>query len=305
MNDRRNLLRFAWLSIGTAVCTIVLKFGAYWLTGSVGLLSDGLESGVNLLTAVIALICLHIAAQPPDAEHAYGHTKVEYFAGGLEGIFIFIAGGLIGYTAVLRLIDPQPLEQIGLGVVISVVASLLNLGTAVILQRIGKKHNSLTLIAESKHLMTDVWTSAGVIVGVILVGLTGWLRLDAFVALLVAGNILFTGYHLLKAAVSGLMDSALPDEEQEQIKTILERYHDQGVAYHAVRTRQSGAQRFLSFHMQMPGAWSVQQGHTLAEEIEADIIRELAPISVFIHLEPLEDPASWQDIPLNRSVLAK
>ncbi len=298
-------MRFAWLSIGTAVCTIVLKFGAYRLTGSVGLLSDGLESGVNLLTAVIALISLYIAAQPPDDEHAYGHTKVEYFAGGLEGVFIFVAGGLISYTAVVRLINPQPLEQIGLGVMISAVASLLNLGTAVILQRIGKKHNSLTLVAESKHLMTDVWTSGGVIIGVILAGITGWVRLDALVALFVAGNILYTGFQLLRTSANGLMDSALPCCEQEKIRAILDSYREQGVDYHALRTRQSGAQRFISFHMQMPGAWSIQDGHALAEEIEADIIRELAPISVFIHLEPLEDPASWHDIPLNRTMLVK
>lgn len=298
-------MRFAWLSIATAVCTILLKMGAYRLTGSVGLLSDGLESGVNLLTAIIALICLYIAAQPPDDEHAYGHTKVEYFAGGLEGVFIFVAGGLIAYTAIIRLINPQPLEQIGLGVMISIAASLLNLGTAVILQRIGRKHNSLTLVAESKHLMTDVWTSAGVIVGVILAGITGWVRLDALVALIVAGNILYTGFQLLKTSTNGLMDSALPSSEQEKIVAILESYREHGIDYHALRTRQSGAQRFASFHVQTPGAWSIQKAHALAEEIEADIIGELAPISVFVHLEPLEDPASWHDIPLNRTMLAK
>ena len=298
-------MRFAWLSIGTAVCTILLKFGAYRVTGSVGLLSDGLESGINLLTAVIALISLYIAAQPPDEEHAYGHTKVEYFAGGLEGGFILLAGVLIGVTAISRLFSPEPIERIGLGVMISIAASLLNLGTAVVLQRIGKKHNSLTLIAESKHLMTDVWTSAGVILGVILVGLTGWLRLDGLVALLVAGNILFTGYQLLKTSINGLMDTALPSCELQQIEAILDSYRLHGIDYHALRTRQAGAQRFVSLHVQTPGDWSVQKGHALIEEIEADLIRDLAPISVIIHLEPLEDPVSWHDIPLNRTMLAK
>lgn len=303
MAERQKLMRFAWLSIGTAVLTIILKYSAYLFTDSVGLLSDALESGVNLVTAIVALCALYVAAQPPDEEHAFGHSKVEYFAGGLEGVMILIAGGLIAFTAVSRLITPEPLQQVGIGLFVSVIASLCNLGTAVLLKRVGQRHRSLTLIAESHHLMTDVWTSVGVIVGVALATLSGWLWLDAVVAIIVAINIMMTGVKLLKTAMNGLMDSALPSEEIAQIQEILESYRFRGIDYHAMRTRQSGAQRFLSLHVQTPGEWSVQQGHTLIEEIEADIIRHFAPISVIIHLEPLEDPISWDDISLNRTIL--
>ena len=296
-------MRFAWLSIGTAVLTIILKYSAYLFTDSVGLLSDALESGVNLVTAIVALIALYVAAQPPDEEHAFGHAKVEYFAGGLEGVMILIAGSMITITAISRLITPQSLQQVGIGLFISVIASLLNLGTAVLLKRAGRKYRSLTLSAESHHLMTDVWTSVGVIVGVGLATMTGWIRLDALVALIVAVNIMVTGVKLLKEAMDGLMDSALPTEEIAQIREILDGYRFRGIDYHALRTRQSGAQRFLSLHVQTPGEWSVQKGHALIEEIEADIIRHFAPIFVIIHLEPLEDPVSWEDIPLNRTIL--
>ncbi len=305
MDDRQKLMRFAWLSIATALFTITLKYSAYALTGSVGLLSDALESGVNLVTAMVALLVLYIAAQPPDDEHAYGHAKAEYFAGALEGGMILLAGGVIAFTAVNRLLAPLPIEQIGVGVLISVVASICNVGTAVLLKRAGQKHRSLTLTAESDHLMTDVWTSVGVIVGIVLVGLSGWLWLDAAIAIIVAINIIFTGIRLLKTAMNGLMDCALPASELEQIEDILDSYRLRGIDYHALRSRQSGAQRFLSLHVQTPGEWSVQKGHLLLEEIEADLILHFAPISVIIHLEPLEDPLSWEDIPLNRTLFVE
>lgn len=302
MDDRQKLMRFAWLSIATAVFTITLKYSAYMLTGSVGLLSDALESGINLITAVVALIVLFVAAQPPDDEHAFGHAKAEYFAGGLEGFMILVAGMVIIFTAVSRLLAPEPIAQIGMGVFISIVASVGNLGTAVLLKRAGQKHRSLTLTAESHHLMTDVWTSGGVILGIVLVGFTGWVRLDALIAIVVAINIMVTGVKLLKMSMNGLMDSALPACEIEQIQEILDSYRFRGIDYHALRTRQSGAQRFLTLHVQTPGEWSVQKGHALIEEIEADIIRHFAPIALIIHLEPLEDPVSWDDIPLNRTI---
>lgn len=300
MEKRQKLTRYAWLSIATAVFTITLKAAAYWLTGSVGLLSDALESGVNLATAVFALIILTIAARPPDEEHAYGHSKAEYFAGGVEGGLIMAAALIIAVTAVPRLIYPQPLEQLGLGLAISVVAAAANGVTAYILLRAGREYRSLTLTADGRHLLTDVWTTGGVLIGVAVVALTGWLRLDALIALAVAAQITYTGFGLLREAVNGLMDVALPEEEVAQVTAVLDSFRERGIQYHALRTRRSGAQRFASVHIQVPGSWSVQQGHTLLEEIECALHDRLAPITIITHLEPLEDPVSWEDIPLNR-----
>lgn len=300
MLDRRKLTRHAWLSIATAVLTIGLKAIAYWLTGSVGLLSDALESGINLAAAVMALITLTIAAQPPDAEHTYGHDKAEYFAGGVVGALVVGAAVTIGITAVRSLFDPQPLEQIGLGLAISLVAAICNLITARILIQAGDQHESMTLAADGRHLMADVWTSVGVVVGVGGVALTGWYIFDPLIALVVAVHILYSGLRLVSEAVGGLMDQSLPPQEMARITQILDNYQEQGVAYHALRSRRSGARRFVSVHIQVPGAWTVQRGHTLLELIEADLRRELPTLSVFTHLEPVEDPVSWQDIALNR-----
>ena len=298
--DRRKLTRFARLSIGTAVFTIILKSLAYWLTGSVGLLSDALESGINLAAAVMALIMLTIAAQPPDAEHAYGHDKAEYFAGGVVGTLVVIAALTIGVTAVRSLFDPQPIEQIGLGLAISLVAALCNLIMARILIRAGERHDSMTLYADGRHLMADVWTSVGVVIGVGAVALTGWYIFDPLIALVVAVHILRSGLRLVSQSVGGLMDQAMPPEEMVRLERVLDSYSDQGVAYHALRSRRSGARRFVSVHIQVPGAWTVQKGHTLLESIESDLRQELPALSVFTHLEPVEDPVSWQDIPLHR-----
>ncbi len=300
MQDRYQLTRYAWLSIATAVLTIGLKATAYWLTGSVGLLSDALESGVNLVTAVMALIILTIAALPPDDEHEYGHSKAEYFAGGIEGSLILVAALAIGYTAVQRLIHPQPLEQIGLGLFVSVLAALGNGLTALVLLRVGRQHNSLTLTANAQHLLTDVWTSGGVLVGVLAVWLTGWQWLDPVLALLVALHIIRTGVKLVGTAVNGLMDTSLPAEEVAKVRAVLDGYCCDEVQYHALRTRQSGATRFVSVHVQVPGDWTVQRGHTLLEDIERDLRRVVAPVSVFTHLEPVDDPISWEDIELHR-----
>ncbi|HID51002.1 MAG TPA: cation transporter [Anaerolineae bacterium] len=300
MPNRQRLARYAWLSIGTAVFTITLKLTAWTITDSVGLLSDALESGINLITAVVALIILNVAARPPDEEHTFGHTKAEYFSIGLEGGMILLAGILIIIAAIPRLITPVPLEGVGIGLLISVIASLANLGTALLLRRAGQKNNSITLTGESKHLLADVWTSVGVILGVALVGLTGWDRLDPIIALLVAANILYTGWRLLTEAANGLMDISLPAEEITEVEAILNKYSEQGVEYHALRTRQSGVQRFVSVHVQMPGDWSLQQAHTLSEEIELDLRQAMMPVSIIIHLEPIEDPVSYADIPLIR-----
>jgi cation diffusion facilitator family transporter len=300
MKERRHLKRYAWLSILTALLTIGLKTTAYLFTDSVGLLSDALESVVNLAAAVLALITLTVAAQPPDQEHAYGHDKAEYFSGGVEGTLILIAALTIAVSAVQRLYNPQPLEQVGVGLIISAIATLCNLLTARVLLHAGEQYSSVTLTANARHLMTDVWTTGGVLLGVGVVWLTGWTILDPLIALAVAAQIVYWGIKLVRQSVHGLMDTALPEEEMAQVEAVLARYLERGVAYHALRSRQSGSRRFVSVHIQVPGNWKVQKGHALLEEIERDLRQALPLISVFTHLEPIEDPASWQDIPLVR-----
>lgn len=292
--------QLAILSIAAAVTTIVLKGFAYWITGSVGLLSDALESGVNLVAAVIALLAILIAARPPDDEHAYGHTKAEYFASGVEGTLIVLAAVTIIGAAINRLLFPRPLEEIGLGVIVTVVATVLNLGVARILKKGGELHHSVALMADGDHLLADVWTSVGVIVGVVAAALTGWSWLDPLTAILVAAHILAIGSRILRESALGLMDTALPEADLRQIEAILQGYQPRGATYHALRTRQSGVQRFVSVHIQVPGSWSVQQGHILLEEIEEELRRALPRTSILTHLEPIEDPVSWHDIELNR-----
>ncbi|MCA9980569.1 MAG: cation transporter [Anaerolineales bacterium] len=290
-----NLSRYGWLSIATAVVTIGLKFIAYLLSGSVGLLSDALESIVNLVTAVTALCLITIARRPPDEDHAYGHAKAEYFASMVTGGFITVASGSILYTAVLRLLNPEPLEQVGLGVLVSLGAAVVNLVVSRILIRAGRQHRSPALEAEGKHLQTDVITSGGVAVGLGLVWLTGWVALDSVIALIVGAQIGVMGLRLLYQASQGLMDSALPAEEQAQIHTVLQQYEPQGVTYHALRTRQAGQRRFVSVHLEMPGDWTVQKGHLVADQIEADLRQTLPDLATFTHLEPKGDPLSHAD----------
>jgi cation diffusion facilitator family transporter len=298
--DRNSLKRFAWLSIAAAIATIVLKAFAYLLTGSVGLLSDALESFVNLAGALMALAMLSLAARPPDANHAYGHGKAEYFSSGVEGGLILIAAISIGVAAVDRLLHPRPLEQLGLGLTISVLASAVNLGVSLVLMKAAKQYDSITLKANAHHLMTDVWTSVGVLAGVGAVALTGWLWLDPVVALAVAANIVWTGVRIVHASILGLMDTALPAEELAAITSVLEHYVGENVKYHALRTRQAGPRRFVSVHVLVPGAWSVMQGHDLLEQIEADMRAALPLVSILTHLEPLEDPAAHNDLDLDR-----
>jgi cation diffusion facilitator family transporter len=298
--NRSSLTRFAWLSVAAAVLTMGLKLSAYSLTNSVGLLSDALESIVNLVGGLMALVMLTIAARPADEDHAYGHGKAEYFSSGVEGTLILVAAISIGVAAIQRFMTPKPLEQVGLGLGVSVAASLVNLLVAVVLLRAGKRYDSITLEANAQHLMTDVWTSAGVLVGVGAVALTGWQRLDPIVALLVAGNIVWSGVRIVRKSVLGLMDTALPAEEQQRVRNILEQHLETGVQYHALRTRQSGARRFVSLHILVPGKWTVQRGHRMLERIEGDLRRELANVTVFTHLESLNDPASWDDTALDR-----
>lgn len=294
------LTRYAWLSIFTALFTIGLKMSAYLLTRSVGLLSDALESTVNLVAAIFVLIVLKIAAHPPDAEHAYGHTKAEYFSTGVEGTLIVIAALTIAISAIRRFFAPQPLQQLDLGLLISLVATACNFVVARILLQAGRTYRSITLQADAQHLLTDVWTSIGVLIGIGLVALTEWQLLDPLIAILVAGQIIYAGFRLVRQATLGLMDTALPPEEQQKIVTVLNQHATNGVQFHALRTRQSGAHAFVSVHIQVPGHWTVQSGHSLLEQIEQEIRQALPSVSIFTHLEPAEDPVSWQDIELYR-----
>jgi cation diffusion facilitator family transporter len=270
------------------------------LTGSVGLLSDALESGVNLVAAIVALWAITYAAKPADDTHTFGHSKAEYFSSGVEGALILVAAISIAIAAWERLSHPQPLEQLGLGLGLTLVATAINGVLAFKMLQAGRRLRSVTLRADAHHLLTDVWTSVGVLVGVLLVQLTGWLVLDPIVALVVAANIVWAGFNLLRETGSGLLDAALPEDEQRLITEIFLPYQDQGIQFHALRTRIAGTRRFINFHILVPGAWTVQRGHDLCEAIELSIIRALPGSSVFTHLEPLEDSASWDDQNLDR-----
>lgn len=294
--QRASLTRFAWLSIAAALTTIALKTSAYFLTGSVGLLSDAVESLVNLAGALMALGMLTIAARPPDDDHTFGHSKAEYFASGVEGLLILSAALAIGYTAVSRLLDPQPLEQMGVGLLVSSAASLVNFVVARILLQAGKKYHSITLEADAKHLMTDVWTSVGVIGGLAVAAVSGWSILDPLVALAVAANIVWTAIDLLRRSVNGLMDAALPEAEQQQIATIMAQYRQKQVDFHALRTRQAASRRFISVHLLVPGNWTVHDAHHIAEDFESDIRSALGDAIIHTHLEPIDDEISMTDI---------
>jgi cation diffusion facilitator family transporter len=296
--------RYAWLSIAAAVVTIGLKLGAYYLTGSVGLFSDAAESVVNLVAAVAALSALTFASRPPDEEHAFGHNKAEYFSSGLESTLIIIAAVWIGVTAWDRLLDPQPLENVGLGLSVTLAAAALNGGVALVLLRAGRRLRSITLRADAQHLLTDVWTSVGVVLGVVMVQLTGWLVLDPIIGLIVAANIVWTGFRLLNDTAHGLLDTALPPEELEKIYRVLSRHEDDAVNFHAVRTRAAGQRRFVSMHVLVPGYWTVKQGHDLSERIEKELANALqGNTTFFIHIEPSEDPTSFEDQDLDRKSL--
>ena len=300
MESRSSLSRIAWVSIAAALLTILMKGGAYLLTGSVGLLSDAIESFINLAAAVMAWGMLKIAARPPDVSHVHGHGKAEYFSSIVEGVLILVAAAGIAWTAVVRLLHPRVLEQIGLGLIVSSSAALVNLVAARILWAAGRKNHSITLEADSQHLMTDVWTSVGVIAGVGAVALTGWTRLDPLIALAVAANIVVTGFRLMRRSVEGLMDASLPLDEQRLVEAALEPYRAKGIQFHALMTRQGAARRFISVHVLVPGKWTVHNSHHIAEDIERDIRAAIADAFVITHLEPLEDEISMDDIKIDR-----
>ena len=299
-----SLKRYAWLSIFAALATISLKGFAWWLTGSVGLLSDALESGVNLAGALMALAMISIAEQPADDQHTYGHGKAEYFAAGFEGLLILLAAVGIALAAAERWQYPQAIRAPGAGLLVSLLASLVNLVAARSLLAAGRKYRSLTLEADAKHLMTDVWTSLGVLVGVGAVALSGRLWLDPLLAFFVAGNIVWTGWGLLRQSATGLMDTTLPPADHAAVLAVLDRYRAeggaQGIDFHALRTRESGARRFVQLHVLVPGHWTIDRGHVLVERLERDIREALPRTTVITHLEPLGDPVSQEDIPLDR-----
>jgi cation diffusion facilitator family transporter len=295
----RGARKFALLSVAAALATIALKTLAWWLTDSVGLLSDALEGSVNLVGATVALTMLSIAALPPDDEHAYGYTKAEYFASGFEGMLILVAAIVIGYAAVDRLITPRPLDRVGIGLAVSVVASIVNYGVAQRLFEAGRHYRSVALEADARHLMTDVWTSLGVIVGVGAAALTGWQVLDPLIALAVAINIVWTGIQLMRRSGQGLLDRSLPPDQLQELESALAPFRARGIDFHALRTRQAGARAFVSIHVLVPAEWSVRQGHDLAHEVDRAIGTVLPGTSVLTHIEPLGDPASYRDVDLD------
>ena len=274
-----------------------MKLVAYGLTGSVGLLSDAMESTVNIVAAIVAVIALRAASRPGDENHHFGHGKAEYLSALVEGVMIFVAAILIIYTAVERLLNPRPLEQLGVGLTISIAASAINGITAMLLIRAGRRHRSIVLVADGRHLMTDVWTSGGVVLAVGLVGLTGWQQLDPVIAIAVALNIVVAGWLLIRDSTAGLMDSALPAEDHDTILKVLRSHAGDQISFHAVQTRASGRQRFVSMHVLVPGDWTVQRGHDYLCDLEADLHAALDHLTVQTHLEPLEDPRSWDDVP--------
>jgi cation diffusion facilitator family transporter len=298
--EHPSLTRYAWLSIAAAIATILLKGTAWWLTGSVGLLSDAIESFVNLAAAMMALWILTVAAIPADDRHAHGHSKAEYFSSAFEGLMIVFAALSIIWAAVDRLWNLQPLESVGIGLAVSVVASIVNLLVARILLKVGRDNHSIVLEADAHHLMTDVWTSVGVVVGVGLVWVTGWLWLDPVIAIAVALNIVWTGWQLMHRSAAGLMDVSLPEEKVAEIEAVLKSYREQGLDFHALRTRQAGSRAFVSVHVLVPGQWTVKEAHDWAERIERDIRKVMPRVNAMTHLEPLEDPVSMLDQDLDR-----
>ncbi len=299
---RRDLIVVLRFSVAAAVATIALKTGAWVVTGSVGLLSDAAESVVNLVAALVALGVVHWASRPPDEDHAFGHDKADYFSAGFEGGLILLAAGSIAIAAIERLLNPHPVEAIVVGLIVTGVATVLNLVMARRLMAVGRRHGSVVVEADGQHLMTDVWTSVGVAIGVTAVVVTGWDWLDPVIALVVAANILRTGWRLVRRSADGLMDRALEPEELARIDRVLAGFSSDEVQFHALRTRRAGRRAFVSLHLLVPGGWSVQRGHDLAELVEAALDDSLEGLTnIFTHLEPLDDPVSQEDIELDRA----
>lgn len=296
-----SLANFLYLSVAAAIVTILLKFYAYHVTGSMGFLSDALESFVNLFAALFALIMLKVSQKPADDGHVFGHSKAEYFSSATEGALILIAAFSIIRTAIPRIVEPAPLENINTGLLFSLLASVVNLLVGLTLIRNGKKRKSLVLEADGRHLMTDVWTSVGVIIGIVVVKFTGWVILDPVIAILVALNIIYTGYKLISRSASGLMDATIPADDLEKVTLYLDSLKVNEIEYHSLLTRVAGQRKFISMHLLVPGEWSVKQGHDWADQVEETIIGLFdEPVTVSTHIEPVNDPASVKDIGIDR-----
>ncbi|MDK8625612.1 cation diffusion facilitator family transporter [Corynebacterium appendicis] len=293
-HDEQKLLeKFMWLSIAASILVIALKLAAAWITGSVGFLSDAIESVINLVAAAVGLWALKLATKPADDNHNFGHARAEYFSAQVEGSLILVASLVIIWTSIDRIINPQPLEQLGVGLLFSIVATVINAAVGIALIRAGKKYRSTTLDADGRDLITDVWTTVGVVVGMALVWITGWEVLDPVVALVVGTNILFTGYSLLKGAIRGLLSETLPDDEVATAHNFLDAYAaDNGVTFTSVRTTAAGRQRFVNLVMQVPGGWNVDESHDHADEVETGIAKELSGAETIIHVEPLGHPTT-------------
>lgn len=294
-SSRTNLEKFAWLSIAAALATIALKTGAWYVTDSVGLLADAAESIVNLVAAVAMLIALRVAARAADDNHHYGHSKAEFFSAAVEGGMIFVAASFIIWQSITRLLDPQPIEQAGIGLAISVVASIINGAVAFVLLRAGRRHRSITLRADGHHLLTDVWTSVGVLIGVLLVVVTGIDRLDPIVAMLVGLNIIWTGWKLISESGRGLMDEALEPEVNAAIAAALDARRTDDIDFHGLRTRGAGHLSFAEMHVLVPGSWSVRRAHDVVEDLERSLQEEFEDLDITSHIEPREDPRSYDD----------
>ena len=292
-----NLTGFAWLSIAATITTIALKTGAWAMTDSVGLLSDAAESTVNLVAAVVALIALTVAARPATERFLYGRAKAEYFSAAVEGAMIFVAAAVILVVSVERFVIPIPIHNVGIGLIVAVIAAVINGAVAFVLLRAGSRHNSITLRADGHHLLTDVWTSIGVVAGVGLVALTGWQRLDPLIAFIIGINIIVTGTQLLRESIGGLLDKTLADEDNEAIVEILRAHSSHNVSFHGLQTREAGRHQFMNVHMQVPDEWSVHHAHQVAHTVEDDILSQYPLMNAIIHIEPISDPASYEDIP--------
>jgi len=299
--ERAALGRFAWLSIAAALTTMALKVVAYLTTGSVGLLSDAAESSVNLVAAIVTLVALRIAATPPDAEHPFGHERAEYISSGIEALLIVAAALAIVATAVQRLLSPVPLGSLGVGMIACGAATLVNFVVARVLFRAARQHDSIALEADAQHLMTDVWTSVAVVVGIGAVAVSGWEWLDPVIAIAVALNIVRIAWLLLARAGSGLLGHAVSAERGAAIEAVLVRYEQEsGIGWHALRTWQAGRRSVVTVHVLVPGEWTMQRGHDLCERIEHDLRGIASRTTVIIHLEPREDERSFVDQSLDR-----
>ncbi|MFN2136607.1 MAG: cation diffusion facilitator family transporter [Candidatus Promineifilaceae bacterium] len=300
----QSLTRYAWLSVGAALLTLVLKFGAYQLTGSVGILSDALEGLINLAAAIVVLATLHYVERPPDESHEYGHDKAEYFSSGIEGTLIVVASAAILVTGLRRLLNPQPLEQVGLGLTVAIIAALINLLAGQIILRASRRYDSITLEADGRHLMSDVWTSAAVVGGVAAATVSGIEQLDPLIAIAIGLKIGWEGLHIFRRSVQGLMDTPIAREERETVESILNEHNGEGVRWHAMRTRQSGRRRFISVHLLLPDDWNVQRAHDLAEHLETEVAKAINGATLFTHIEPQGDPVAESDQQLDREYIA-